>query len=434
MNYIESETVELKAEVVSDICKEIIAFANTKGGTLYIGVQDDGQIIGANNADRVTLQISNMVRDSIKPDVTMFVGYKTQEENGRQVVAVTVQKGTDRPYYLGSKGLKPSGVYVRNGTSTDPATDTAIRKMIKETDGDTFEDMRSLEQNLTFEAATELFAKCNVPFDDSKMRTLGLVSPDGIYSNVAMLLSDQCSITVKAATFTGTEKVNFHDRREFTGSLFRQMEEIYAYLDLRNSTKSTIEGLYRNDLRDYPEEALREALMNSLVHRDYSFRASTLISVYDDRIEFVSIGGLPSGIELDDIMLGLSVCRNPKLAAVFYRLKLIEAYGTGMPKIMSSYEGSGLEPKIEVTNNAFKITLPNRNAVEKKVTEASIARRTNEQQIMEFVERNGFIVRSDVDSLLSVSQATASRILKRMVAEGLLYQDGVGRKTRFLKK
>lgn len=434
MNYIESETVELKAEVVSDICKEIIAFANTKGGTLYIGVQDDGQIIGVNNADRVTLQISNMVRDSIKPDVTMFVGYKTQEENGRQVVAVTVQKGTDQPYYLGSKGLKPSGVYVRNGTSTDPATDTAIRKMIKETDGDTFEDMRSLEQNLTFEAAAELFAKCNVPFDDSKMRTLGLVSPDGIYSNVAMLLSDQCSITVKAATFTGTEKVNFHDRREFTGSLFRQMEEIYAYLDLRNSTKSTIEGLYRNDLRDYPEEALREALMNSLVHRDYSFRASTLISVYDDRIEFVSIGGLPSGIELDDIMLGLSVCRNPKLAAVFYRLKLIEAYGTGMPKIMSSYEGSGLEPKIEVTNNAFKITLPNRNAVEKKVTEASIARRTNEQQIMEFVERNGFIVRSDVDSLLSVSQATASRILKRMVAEGLLYQDGVGRKTRFLKK
>lgn len=434
MNYIESETVELKAEVVSDICKEIIAFANTKGGTLYIGVQDDGQIIGVNNADRVTLQISNMVRDSIKPDVTMFVGYKTQEENGRQVVAVTVQKGTDRPYYLGSKGLKPSGVYVRNGTSTDPATDTAIRKMIKETDGDTFEDMRSLEQNLTFEAAAELFAKCKIPFDDSKMRTLGLVSPDGIYSNVAMLLSDQCSITVKAATFTGTEKVNFHDRREFTGSLFRQMEEIYAYLDLRNSTKSTIEGLYRNDLRDYPEEALREALMNSLVHRDYSFRASTLISVYDDRIEFVSIGGLPSGIELDDIMLGLSVCRNPKLAAVFYRLKLIEAYGTGMPKIMSSYEGSGLEPKIEVTNNAFKITLPNRNAVEKKVTEASIARRTNEQQIMEFVERNGFIVRSDVDSLLSVSQATASRILKRMVAEGLLYQDGVGRKTKFLKK
>ena len=138
--------------------------------------------------------------------------------------------------------------------------------------------------------------------------------------------------------------------------------------------------------------------------------------------------------ELDDIMLGLSVCRNPKLAAVFYRLKLIEAYGTGMPKIMSSYDGSGLKPKIEVTNNAFKITLPNRNVVEKKVSPVSVVHRNKEQKIMEFVEKNGFIVRNNVDSLLGVSQSTASRILKRMVADGLLYQDGVGRNTKFLKK
>ena len=225
--------------------------------------------------------------------------------------------------------------------------------MIKETDGDCFEDMRSLEQNLTFQAASAQFAKCKVPFDASKMQTLGLVSPDGIYSNVAMLLSDQCSSTIKAATFSGIDKSQFQDRREFGGSLFSQMEDMYAYLDLRNRTKATFDGLYRHDARDYPEEALREALLNSLVHRDYSFSASTLISVYDDRIEFVSVGGLPSGIALEDILLGLSVCRNPKLAAVFYRLNLIEAYGTGMPKILKAYAGSGVKPKIEVSSNAF---------------------------------------------------------------------------------
>lgn len=330
MIFTESEVIELKSEVVSDLCKEVIAFANTKGGTLYIGVRNDGTVVGIEDADRVTLQINNMVRDSIKPDVTMFVHYETQAVGGKTILAVTVQKGTGRPYYLASKGLKPSGVYVRNGTSTDPATDTAIRKMIKETDGDCFEDMRSLEQNLTFQAASAQFAKCKVPFDASKMQTLGLVSPDGIYSNVAMLLSDQCSSTIKAATFSGIDKSQFQDRREFGGSLFSQMEDMYAYLDLRNRTKATFDGLYRHDARDYPEEALREALLNSLVHRDYSFSASTLISVYDDRIEFVSVGGLPSGIALEDILLGLSVCRNPKLAAVFYRLNLIEAYGTGI--------------------------------------------------------------------------------------------------------
>lgn len=433
MTFIESETVELKSTVVADICKEVIAFANTKGGTLYIGVEDDGTVVGVDSADRVILQINNMVRDSIKPDVTMFVRYETQTVYSKQIIAMTIQKGTDRPYYLGSKGLKPSGVYVRNGTSADPATDTAIRKMIKETDGDSFEAMRSLEQNLTFQATEAQFAKRNVPYDATKMQTLGMVSQDGIYSNVALLLSEQCPNTIKAATFAGVDKSVFQDRREFTGSLFQQMEDLYAYLDLHNQTKATFEGLYRTDTRDYPEEALRETLMNSLVHRDYSFSASTLVSIYDDRIEFVSVGGLPTGITLDDIMLGLSVCRNPKLAAIFYRLQLIEAYGTGMPKIMKAYAGTGLEPKIEVTNNAFKITLPNRNAARIADT-VSNERKSNEERILDLIAQNGHVVRSDVDQLLDVSQTTASRILKRMVAEGLIYQDGSGRKTKYKKR
>ena len=119
-------------------------------------------------------------------------------------------------------------------------------------------------------------------------------------------------------------------------------------------------------------------------------------------------------------MLGLSVCRNPKLAAIFYRLQLIEAYGTGMPKIMNAYAGTGLEPKIEVTNNAFKITLPNRNAV--KVTDSVVGgRKSNEEKILDLIAQNGHVVRSDVDQLLDVSQTTASRILKRMVIDGLIY-------------
>ena len=136
--------------------------------------------------------------------------------------------------------------------------------MIKETDGDSFEDMRSLEQNLTFEVAALQFAKSGVEFDSSKMQTLGPLSSEGVYSNVAMLLSDQCSSTIKTAEFSGTDKSNFQDRREFSGSLFKQMEEMYAYLDIRNRTKATFDGLYRKDTKDYPEEALREALLNSL--------------------------------------------------------------------------------------------------------------------------------------------------------------------------
>ena len=362
MLFRESETVELKEVVVDDIKKEIIAFANCDGGKLYIGVRDDGTVIGLDNADSVSLQISNMVRDAIKPDVTMFLHYETIVENGKNVVVVDIQRGTDRLYYLAKKGMRPEGVYVRQGYSSVPATDTAIRRMIKETDGDRFEAMRCLNQDLTFEATKKEFELRKTDFGPQQMRTLKLIDQDGLYSNLALLLSDQCVHTIKVAVFQGTDQTIFKDRREFTGSLMQQMNEVYDFIDFRNQTRATIEKLYRVDVRDYPEVAVREALLNLLVHRDYSFSASAFISIYEDRIEFVSIGGLMPGIDLEDVMVGISVCRNQDLANVFYRLHLIEAYGTGMGKIMKAYESMQVKPVIETTKNAFKIILPNINA------------------------------------------------------------------------
>ena len=371
MLFQESETIELKEVVVDDIKKEIIAFANCDGGKLYIGIRDDGTVVGLDNADSVSLQISNMVRDAIKPDVTMFLHYETIVENGKNVVAVDIQRGTDRPYYLASKGMRPEGVYVRQGYSSVPATDTAIRRMIKETDGDRFEAMRSLNQDLTFEETQKEFVLRKIEFGPQQMRTLKLIDQDGLYSNLALLLSDQCVHTIKVAVFQGTDQTIFKDRREFNGSLMQQMNEVYDFIDFRNQTRATIEKLYRTDVRDYPEIAVREALLNLLVHRDYAFSSSALISIYADRIEFVSIGGLMPGIDLEDVMVGISVCRNQDLANVFYRLHLIEAYGTGMGKIMKAYEGMQEKPVIETTKNAFKIILPNINAKHEIETETA---------------------------------------------------------------
>lgn len=424
----ESDSIELKSQVIPDICKEVIGFANTNGGTVYIGIEDNGIIVGVDDEDKIILQLNNMIRDSIKPDITMFVKYEAIILEDKKVIAIKVQRGTDRPYYLGNKGLKPAGVYVRNGTSTDPASEANIRKMIKETDGDSFENMRSLEQNLSFNATNEQFKKRNIVFNEAKMKSLGLFLKDGEYSNVAFLLSDQCTATIKTATFNGTDKLNFQDRKEYSGSLFDQMENVYQYLEMRNKKRASFNGLYRIDTLDYPLDALREALLNCLVHRDYSFSASTLISVYDDRIEFVSVGGLPDGINLDDILLGISACRNPKLAAIFYRLELIEAYGTGIPKIMSSYKDTGFEPKIEVTNNAFKITLPNLNYSIDEQTE------TEDNRIVAFIDKNGFITRKDVEELLGISQTSANRILKDMVDKSVLYRIGNGKSIKYKKR
>ena len=444
MLFRESETVELKEVVVDDIKKEIIAFANCDGGKLYIGVRDDGTVIGLDNADSVSLQISNMVRDAIKPDITMFLHYETIVENGKNVVVVDIQRGTDRPYYLAKKGMRPEGVYVRQGYSSVPATDTAIRRMIKETDGDRFEAMRCLNQDLTFEATKKEFELRKTDFGAQQMRTLKLIDQDGLYSNLALLLSDQCVHTIKVAVFQGTDQTIFKDRREFTGSLMQQMNEVYDFIDFRNQTRATIEKLYRVDVRDYPEVAVREALLNLLVHRDYSFSASAFISIYENRIEFVSIGGLMPGIDLEDVMVGISVCRNQDLANVFYRLHLIEAYGTGMGKIMKADESMQVKPVIETTKNAFKIILPNINA--KYETENATVKTKSgtpvtvhtekklsdeEEKILEYARKHGAITRNDVIGLLEVSASTAARVIRKMVKTNLLEQKGKARNTHY---
>ncbi len=433
MLFQESETVELKAIVVEDIKKEIIAFANCEGGKLYIGVQDDGTVSGLDDPDAASLQVSNMVRDAIKPDLSMFLHYETLTVDEKRIVMVDIQQGTQRPYYLAKKGLRPEGVYVRQGYSSVPATNTAIRRMIKETDGDRFEEMRSLEQNLTFKKAEEEFANRNIKFGPNQMKTLGIMTQDGVYTNLGLLLSDQCVHTIKAAVFEGTNQNQFKDRKEFTGSVFQQMEEVYDFIDFRNQIHSTFEKLRRIDRRDYPEVAVREALLNLLVHREYSFRASTFISIYTDRIEFTSIGGLVSGVTLKDVTMGISVCRNTKLANIFYRLELIEAYGTGILKIMDAYDGTGKVPRIETSDNAFKMILPNLNAKveQEKSTDTDLENRTAEEKVIALAKEHGAVTRKEAEAFLGISQTTCGRLLKQMTANGQLIQMGKGKNTRY---
>lgn len=433
MVFQESELVELKSIVVDDIKKEIIAFANCKGGKLYIGVRDDGTVAGVDDPDKTALQVSNMVRDAVKPDLTMFLHYETLNIDGKQIVVIDIQQGTERPYYIAKKGLRPEGVYVRQGYSSVPATNTAIRCMIKETDGEHFEELRSLEQNLTFKTAQKEFLQRDILFGQAQMKTLGIINHDGIYTNLGLLLSDQCVHTIKAAVFEGTTQNEFKDRKEFSGSLFCQMNEVYNYIDFRNQTHSTFEKLRRTDKKDYPETAVREALLNLLVHREYSFSASSFISIYTDKTEFTSIGGLANGITLRDVMMGISVCRNAKLANVFYRLELVEAYGTGIRKIMEAYSGTGLTPQIETSDNAFKIVLPNINAhTEQNLTVINKpATSKPAEMVIALAKEQGYFTRKDAEKRLGLSQTTCGRLLKQMVENGQIIQEGKGRNTHY---
>lgn len=422
----ESLNIEYKREYVDDIKKTVIAFANTNGGKLYIGIEDDGKVIGVSYPDAIVLRLTNSIRDSIKPDVTLFTTCERVCVQDKEVVVLTVQKGTACPYYLSSKGIRPIGVYVRQGASSVPATETAILKMIKETDGENYEEIRSLNQELTFDVLQKEFKTANVKLEEAQMKTLHIIGEDELYSNLGLLLSEQCAHTIKLAVFEGTSKEIFKDRYEFTGSLFKQLREVYSSIDRYNRTRAEFDGLTRIDMREYPPTAVREALLNSIVHRDYSFSGSTLISIFDDRIEIVTIGGLVKGISKDDILLGISILRNKDLADVFYRLKMIEAYGTGIPKIMESYGKNSVSPKIEITDNAFKISLPN-TLFAKSATNDEPIFNYSEQRILDMFVSNDTIRRKDIEKALSISQSMAVKLLKNLIGKSAIQKIGNGR-------
>ncbi len=430
----ETENIEFKTRLTDEIYKEVIAFANADGGTIYIGIDDCGNAVGIDNVDDTYTRITNGIRDAIQPDVTMFVKYTLQD---KQVVKITVGEGSCKPYYLRSKGLKPSGVYIRQGTSSAQASFEQIRQMIKNSDGDVFENMRSMEQELTFTHAQKAFQKYNVEFGKEKYRTLGITdSSASLYTNLALLLSDQCAHTTKVAVFGNDDKTQFRDSREFAGSVFKQLEDTFSYLKLCNKTVASFKGLDRVERQDYPEEALREALLNAIVHRDYSFSGSIIINVNDNEMEFISIGGLVPGLSPDDIRSGISQPRNKNLAEVFHRLHLIESYGTGIRKIYNLYSNCALQPGIEVTSNTFKMILPNMNAsalAENKEKDIFLKITPQMQTVLDFIEENGQITDAGVQELLNIKSTRSYTLMKKMANEGLILIMGRGVDKKYVK-
>ncbi len=430
---IEDKSTEFKRIFVDEIKKTVIAFANTNGGIIYIGIDDNGDIVGIDNVDDTILRVTNTMRDAIKPDITMFMDCICEKINNKDVIKIIVQTGTSKPYYLAKKGIRPEGVFVRQGASSVPATETAILKMIKETSGECFEIARSINQDLHFNYLENIFKDKAISFNENNKKTLGLIGEDNTYTNLGLILSDECPYTIKIAVFEGNIKTIFKDRYEFNGSMIKQLEEAYNYIDRYNSTKAEFKGLNRIDIRDYPIEAIREALLNAVVHRDYSFSSSILINIFNDRMEFVSIGGLVKGITYDDIMLGISIARNKNLANLFYRLKLIEAYGTGIMKIQASYTDCIYKPKIEVSDNAFKIILPNKNAIiNGSVNHIKCSSNTNIEKVLSLLRQKQNIIRKDIEKELNVSQATAILLLNKMQKENLIVKIGAGKNSSYI--
>lgn len=221
--------------------------------------------------------------------------------------------------------------------------------------------------------------------------------------------------------------------------MLQQLYEAYAFIDNYNKTKATFHGLERVDTKDYPSEAVREVLLNCLVHRDYSFSGSTLVNIYDDRIEFISLGGLVTGLKMETIFIGVSQTRNPALAAVFYRLRLIESFGTGIEKIQQSYLDTAARPDFIAVYGGFKVVLPNVNEVQAKElgiseTQECYGFADEKDKVMQLAAMQGYVTRKQVEDALQVKTTKAYMLLQELCDAGRLAPIGVGRSRKYISR
>ena len=430
--FVENEYTELKSELTKDIKKEIIAFANSKGGTIYIGINDDGTIKGLKNVSKDIEALSGMIREGIKSDLSLYTNIETNKYDGKDIIVLKIMNAPNKPYYLADKGIKSSGVFFRHGNVSAPASDEMIKKLIKD-NHDSFENEISSNQNLHFTYLKNVFENKDITFNENKYKTLNLLNEGNYYTNLALLLSDECPFSIKCAIFEGNNKITFKDRKEFNGSLIKQLEETLEYLNIVNRISGKIINYKRVDIRDYPEYAIRETVLNAIIHRNYNFSGSILISVFDNRIEVVSLGGLMSGITINDILSGVSQPRNKNLANIFYRLKYVESYGTGIGRMLDIYNEFNLKPEFSISDNSFKVILPNVNYKETD-KDIFIDDKTPKEKIVNYLKIYNKVKRETIDKLFNVSSARSKVILSELLKEKIITKVGNGRNTYYVLK
>lgn len=410
---VENDNLEFKRELTDSIIKEIIAFCNTNGGTIILGYDDNGKVVGLNNAKEDLDRLSSKINDSIEPSVNFLVSSRIEVEEGKQIIIVEVLRGTNKPYYIKSKGMTADGVFIRLGATIQHATRETIKEMIIESSGVSFEKNISINQDLTFTYADKLFKNKNLSFGNIEKRNLGIINSDNKYTNLGLLLSDQCPFSIKVARYKDNTKTEFLDSKEFCDeSILSQLEKAYDYLMLINRVSSKIDGIERIDEYEYPKNSLREVLCNIITHRDYEINGSNLIHIFNEKIEFLSLGGLVSGLTIEDIKLGSSSSRNPKLVNIFHRLNFVEAYGTGIPRMYEEYKISTTTPEIKVAPNSFLVILPKLDI--KK--EYSI--------IINYLKQNVQGTRENFENILKTSKNATINILNEMLEKKIIKKEG----------
>lgn len=342
MKNIETNRIENKEQLNEDFEQEVIAFLNYKeGGIIYVGINKNGQVVGVENTDLTQLQIKDRIKNNIQPSTLGLFDVTVETIENKEVIKVIISSGTEKPYYLRKKGRTPEGCYIRIGSSKERMTERMIEEMFARRIKNSLKEIESPRQDLTFRQLKIHYEGNGMILNDNFARNLNLLTDDGKYNYNAYLLADENNISIKLVKYLGTSKMELIENQEYGYCcLITATQRILDRLTAENTVYAKIEYNGRKEVEMIDSKALKEAVINAMVHSDYTLSTTPIIELYSDRIEITSGGGLPQGLSQEEFLEGVTAPRNKELIRVFKDVDLIENIGSGVLRILDAYDKS----------------------------------------------------------------------------------------------
>ena len=354
----ETTRIENKAILTPelDIEKEVVAFLNYKeGGFIYIGVDKNGETVGVDDVDDCMLKLKDRIKNNISPSAMGLFDIAEEKQDGRNVVKITVASGIEKPYFKTKYGMTSKGAYIRIGTSAEPMQQDMIDRLFAMRTRNSIGRIVSNRQDLTFEQLRIYYDEHGKRLNDNFARSLELLTEDGKYNYVAYLLADENGNSIKVAKYSSLDRCDLIENNEYGYcSLIKATKSVLAKLEIENKTAATITPVERIETPLWNKVALREAVINAIVHNDYSFEVPPKFELFPDRIEITSAGRLPESMSREEFFNGISIPRNKELMRIYRDVELVESLGSGIPRILKAYG----EDCFKFTDNFIRITFP----------------------------------------------------------------------------
>ena len=424
---IETKHIELKEKLTAELEREVVAFLNSnEGGAIYLGINKSGNVVGLEDIDQHQLLIKDRLKHNILPSCIGLFDIIVEKRDEKEIIKLIVAGGYEKPYYIKKYGLSEKGAFIRVGSSSEPMPTRQIEHLFSRRIRNSIGTMQSPKKHLQFQQLHIYYQSIGKALNEQFARNLELLNVDDNFNYVAYLMNDINNISVKVARYSGLDRVNLIESNEYGyESIIKATYQVLDKLNVENRTLTKITPIKREEKKLWNNIALREAVINAMVHNDYTREVAPKFEIFDDRLEITSYGSLPDGLSKDEFFNGVSLLRNKELMRIFKDLDLVEHLGSGIPRILQAYP----KESFQFSENFLRVVFPSAEHASDVQAEDGLVDGlvVSQQKIVKLIGENPKVSKKEMAKIIGISTTAIDKNLETLKKKNIIKRIGSNR-------